>query len=141
MASESTASNDLGRKRDLYARLGITEYWRFDATGGEYYGQPLTGERLVDGEYQPYEIRTGDDGSITGYSEMLDVDFYWNGGVFDVLDPVTGKSIDRGDVERQARLVAEAQADAERAARLQAEARERELMEEIERLRSQQSGQ
>ena len=129
VASESAASNDLGHKRDLYARLGIAEYWRFDGTGGDYYGQPMTGERLVDGEYQPYEIQTGDDGYITGYSELLDVHFYWNGGVFDVLDSITGKSIDRGDVEREARLAAEAQA----------EARERELLEEIARLRSQQS--
>ena len=28
VASPSTASNDLGHKRDLYARLGIAEYWR-----------------------------------------------------------------------------------------------------------------
>lgn len=141
VASESTASNDVGHKRELYARLGIAEYWRFDGTGGDYYGRPLTGERLVDGDYRTYEIQTGDDGSITGYSELLDVHFCWNGEVFDVLDPVTGKSIDRGDVEREARLVAEARAEAERHARLAAEVRERELLEEIERLRSQQPGQ
>ena len=61
--------------------------------------------------------------------------------MFDVLDPVIGKSIDRGDVEREARLAAEARTEAERAARLAAEARGRELLEEIERLRSQQSEQ
>ena len=36
VASPSTAANDLGRKRDLYERLGVQEYWRFDATGGDH---------------------------------------------------------------------------------------------------------
>ena len=43
VASPSTASNDLGHKRDLYAQLGIAEYWRLDPTDGELYGQPLEG--------------------------------------------------------------------------------------------------
>ena len=133
VASPSTASNDLGRKRELYAELGVTEYWRFDATGGERYGQPLAGERLVEGEYQPYELQVDDDGSVRAYSELLDVDFYWDGGEFDVLDPETGRTIDKYEVEREvwlaaearereARLAAEAQADAERVARLDAQA-------------------
>ena len=121
VASPSTASNDLGRKRELYAELGVTEYWRFDATGGEHYGQPLAGERLVEGEYQPYELQVDDDGSVRAYSELLDVDFYWDGHEFDVLDPETGRTIDKYEVEREARLAAEA--------------RERELLDEIDRLR------
>ena len=39
VASSSTAANDLGWKRDLYQRLGVQEYWRFDPTGGRLYGQ------------------------------------------------------------------------------------------------------
>ena len=46
IASPSTASRDLGSKRDLYAELGVTEYWRYDETGGDFYGEPLVGERL-----------------------------------------------------------------------------------------------
>ena len=80
IASPSTAANDLGHKRDMYAELGITEYWRFDPTGGDFYGQPLAGERLVDGEYQSYELQVGDDGSVSGYSELLGLIFYWDGG-------------------------------------------------------------
>ena len=79
VASESTASNDLGHKRDLYARLGIQEYWRFDATGGSLYGSPLVGERLVDGEYQRYELHTDADGDIWAHSALLDLDFRWMG--------------------------------------------------------------
>ena len=69
MASPSTAANDTGHKRDLYARIGIAEYWRLDPTGGELYGQPLTGERLVDDVYVPYDVRTEADGSVTSYDE------------------------------------------------------------------------
>ena len=135
MASKSTAANDLGPKRDLYAELEIPEYWRLDHTGGELYGQPLIGERLVDGVYVPYEVHTAPDGSVTSYSPALDLIFSWNeDGGFDLLDPLTLLSIDQIVTERAARLVAEAQVDT-------AEARIRELEEEIERLRSQQSGQ
>ena len=127
IASPSTAANELGHKRDMYAELGITEYWRFDPTGGDFYGQPLAGERLVDGEYQPYEMLVDDDGSVIGYSELLDLSFYWDGDEFDVLDPETGKTIDKYEVEREAR----------QAERLEFEARERELLDEISRLRRQ----
>ena len=192
VASPSTAQNDLGHKRDMYAELGIREYWRFDPTGGELYGQPLAGERLIDGEYQPYEIRVEPSGSLKAYSELIGVDFFWDGDEFDVLDPETGITIDkrleaeaRADTaeeradeaevranieERRANVAetrasseerranaaetrvsleerranaAEARANAESAARLaqshQAQARERELLDEIERLRRQQA--
>ena len=55
VASESIAERDLGLKRDDYAAFGIPEYWRFDETG-EWYGDRLAGERLVDGVYEPIEI-------------------------------------------------------------------------------------
>ena len=142
MASPSTAANDLGRKRDLYADLEIPEYWRLDHTGGELYGQPLIGERLVDGAYEPYEIHTAPDGSVTSYSPALDLVFSWNeDSGFDLLDPLTLLSIDQIVTERAARLVAEAQVDTAEARADSAEARVRELEEENERLRRQQSGQ
>ena len=75
VASPSTAANDLGWKRELYQQLGIQEYWRFDPTGGELYGKPINGERLVAGNYEEYELKYGDDGSVQGHSELLDVVF------------------------------------------------------------------
>ena len=42
VASESTWREDLGRKRDLYAKLGIGEYWLFDPQG-EFLDPPLRG--------------------------------------------------------------------------------------------------
>ena len=155
MASPSTAANDMGHKRDLYARIGIAEYWRLDPTGGDLYGQPITGERLIDGAYVPYEVRAEADGSVTSHSELLDLVFSWNeAGGFDLLDPVTRRTIDKVVIERAGRLVAEARADtaearadaerearlAEQAARQSAEAQLRALQDENERLRRQ-SGQ
>ena len=139
----------MGHKRDLYARIGIAEYWRLDPTGGELYGHPITGERLIDNVYVPYEVRTEADGSVTSHSELLDLIFSWDeAGGFDLLDPVTRRTIDRVVIERAGRLVAEARADtaearadAEREARLATEAQLRALQDELERLRRQQPGQ
>ena len=75
VASPSTAANDLGWKRELYQRLAIQEYWRFDPTGGELYGTPMAGERLVAGRYEEYELQYGDDGSVRAHSELLGVVF------------------------------------------------------------------
>ena len=124
VASPSTAANDIGRKRDLYAELGIAEYWLFDPTGGDLYGQPLLGLRLLDGEYHPIEIYHAVDGTIWSYSEILDLRFHWGAdllGNFDVRDPRTGMTIHMEVVEREARLAAETEADIEREARLAAE--------------------
>ena len=108
VASPSTAANDLGAKRELYQRLRITEYWQFDPTGGRLYGRPIAGERLVDGRYVEYEPEYGEDGSVRAYSQLLGVVFYWDGQEFDVLDPATGRTIDK-------RVAAEARAEVEQA--------------------------
>ena len=124
VASPSTARNDLEGKRNLYARLGISEYWRFDPTGGELYGKPLAGDRLVDGQYVEYETAHGPDGSMRVHSELLGVDFYWDGaGRFDILDPATGRTIDRYVSQREALLSAEARTGAAESMREAAEAR------------------
>ena len=134
VASPSTAANDLGPKRELYAELGVAEYWLFDPTGGDLYDQPITGLRLIDGEYHPCELHTAEDGSITSHSELLNLDFHWREDEFDVLDPATGKTIDEVEVirdEMQERI------DAEREARIDAEAEAARLREQLRRLRQQ----
>ena len=125
VASPSTAANDTGPKRNLYQRLGVTEYWRFDPTGGELYGQPLQGERLIGGSYIPCEITAAPDGSQQSRSQLLNLDFSWNGAEFDVLDPTTGKSIKITEIllaEQEARHAAEAQAAQAEAAYIAAQA-------------------
>ena len=109
VASPSTAANDVGPKRALYERLGVREYWRFDPTGGDLYGQALAGDRLVNGVYQPCETVTTADGVVRGHCALLGVDFSWDGASFDALDPETGKTIDKLAAEREARLEAEAE--------------------------------
>ena len=65
--------DDINRKPALYALLGIGEYWRFDSTGGDHYGYHLAGDILVDGAYQPIPLTTEPDGTVWGYSVVLDL--------------------------------------------------------------------
>ncbi len=149
VASPSTAENDLDSKRDRYARLGISEYWKFDPTGGELYGVALMGERLVDEEYVAYELNIGENGSVWSRSEVLGLDFYWDGERFDIRDPLTGQTLNtaviakrereraesertRADSERTRAELAEERAESERQARLKLEAELRRIMEERE---------
>ena len=71
VASRSTYRNDLYEKPDIYAYLGVREYWMFDPTGGDMYGQTLAGYRLVDGEYEPIEIAPNQHEFNSGRSEAL----------------------------------------------------------------------
>ena len=77
LASDTTYRNDLDRKPGIYARIGIAEYWRFDPTGGELYGEPLYGGALVDGEYRPIELTAEPDGVLKGYSTVLGISLCW----------------------------------------------------------------
>ena len=154
-ASESTAARDIGVKREIYAGMGAQEYWRLDRKG-EYYGEPLVGERLVDGEYMRCELHTEPNGDVWSRSEVLGVDFYYRAedesfGVFLLRDSVTGEWLNTLSEEiaahaetETARQVAEARAQAEARARQVAEARaqavearNQELQAELERLRQQ----
>ena len=42
--AEHVAATTWGAKRDLYASLGVGEYWMFDPSGGDHYGFALRGE-------------------------------------------------------------------------------------------------
>ncbi len=91
VASESTADNDTGYKRDLYARLGVREYWRFDRTGGDLYGAGLAGEYLESGVYRPVPIHTDAEGAEWGYSPMLRLNLRGQAGRLELQDPDTGE--------------------------------------------------
>ncbi len=124
VASPSTARRDRTEKRDLYARLGIPEYWRLDPTGGQLYGQPVTGEVLTDGQYQSLPVNRDQEGNPWVHSPVLNLDFTWNpSGEFQISDSETGERLLSLREERQARLT-------EQQARLAAEA-------ELARLRGQ----
>ena len=142
IGSKSTATADLGSKRNLYAELGVGEYWRYDATGGEFYGEPLVGERLLDGEYSRVELRHESDGRILSHSEALNLDLWWVDGELRFWDPVADRWLLSQEEERDGRLVAETRAETaetraeeERTARVTAESRVAELEAELRRLR------
>ncbi len=123
IGSPSTARNDLGGKRDLYARLGIGEYWRFDGTGQDFYREPLAGEYLENGEYRRYDLNHEPDGMVWGHSPTLNLDLCWDNGRLRYFNPTTGTWL----LNQQE----------ENAARQTAEARVAELEVELERLRGQ----
>lgn len=137
VASPSTAANDIGPKRDLYARLGVTEYWRFDPSGGNLYGQPLAGERLIEGRYVAFDISVLPDSSQLAHSLLLNLDFYWNDAGFDVLDPATGKTIHPLEVAEEALQTAEGSLLSMEAERNEARSRAEQAEAEVARLREQ----
>ena len=130
VASYSTKNADLVNKRTLYASLGISEYWRYDHSGGDHYGEPLVGERLIDGEYRPLRMREDDDGRIWARSPALNLDLYWDDGALRFWNPVTEEWLLNHEEdhvgrleERAGRLAAEQRAAQEQAARIAAEFR------------------
>ncbi|MCY3544781.1 MAG: Uma2 family endonuclease [Chloroflexi bacterium] len=139
IASESTWRWDASGKRDIYARIGVDEYWRFDPTG-ECFSPPLIGERLVNGEYRPIDV-TDDDGILRGRSDVLSLDICVRDELeLRLYDPVRGEWLmyyQEAQDALQAKgkaLQAERQAlQAERAAREAAESRIRELEAQLTR--------
>ena len=91
IGSESTAREDIGRKRELYASIGIAEYWRYDATpDSKHYGEPLVGERLENGEYVRTDVALAPDGMVRGHSPALELDLCWDDGRLRLYDPARG---------------------------------------------------
>ena len=148
VASKTTSRQDVRVKNGIYARIGVPEYWRFDSTGGVYYGQPLAGDRLVDGVYQPIELTREPDGILKGYSPVLDLYLCWDNELLHFYDPASQTYLRTISEERAARRAAEAARDAAnaerdvawaaareaRAARIEAEIRAGELRERLRRL-------
>ena len=122
IGSPSTARNDLVGKRRLYAAIGVTEYWRFDSTGGTFYGAPLVGERLAGDEYHPMPMRNEENGAIRGHSPALALDLIWQDSRLRFYDPQARRWLLSQTEEQAARQAAEAAHESERNARQAAEA-------------------
>ena len=149
VGSRSTGRRDFTVKREGYAALGIREYWRFDPSGGDYHDRHLAGDTLVDGEYVPVEIVDEPDGKHWGYSEVLELELWWEEGTLRFRDPASGQFLltpeelatdrltayERAEDERAAREAAETRAAEDRAERLAAQSRVAELEAELRRLR------
>ncbi len=120
IASRTTAPRDETVKREGYAELGVSEYWRFDGSRMGLYSRPLSGDRLVGDAYEPIEITEEADGEVRGYSRALSL--YLCSDAENRLrfwDPATQKylpthleameAMDERDQERAARIEAEAE--------------------------------
>ena len=121
IGSPSTARHDLIGKRQLYARIGIGEYWRYDATGGAFYGEPLVGEYLENGQYHRFPLNHEPDGAIWSHSPTLNLTLHWQNGRLRFHNPATNQWLLSYHEQNAARQAAETQA---RAAESQARAAE-----------------
>ena len=136
VASPSTARNDETTKRDIYANMGVTEYWRYDPTDlidpnqRPLYAVPLIGELLVDGAYQPIEVTPGPEGCIWGYSPALGVSLAVKDKRLWVYDHDLGEFVAEFEEQERAKMQAQAEARAER--ELRAAERERRAAAENE---------
>ena len=134
VASQHTASDDLGPKKDYYEGLGVGEYWLFDSEA-RFYGFTLRGYRLVEGRYEEIEVREIRPGVFEGYSAALNLILRAEDGRLGWYDPATGEHIPtlqsqtaRAETERAARIRETARAET-------AETRVQELEAELRRLR------
>ena len=105
--SRSTRAEDQGRKRKVYASLGVGEYWLFDPTG-DYLAPRLQGFSLHAGEYRPLASVTPVSGGLSLHSEALGLDVGIDeDGRLRIHDPVSGKDLLAHDEEVAARQATE----------------------------------
>ena len=93
-----------------------------DPSGGDYYGFPIKGRKLVDGRYQEIELTTEPDGIPKGYSEALKLSLAWLDGFLGLYDHASGRYLENSKEVAEARRAAEARADAAEAERDEARA-------------------
>ena len=108
---------DRDGKREVYASLGMEEYWLYDPSG-EHLATRLRGMRLVGGGYRELAPRTSvpdpiryasSPGARTVRSTVLGLDVRVDrGGGLCLYDPVTGMALPGYEEEHVARKDAEA---------------------------------
>ena len=135
VASVSTGIIDLTSKRRDYERYGISEYWRFDDTGGRFHDAALSADRLVNGRYRPIEIETLDSGVLRGHSRTLGLYICWDDGQLQFYDPMAERYLPTHAEDLEGRLAAESRAEAAESRAEAAELRNDQLEAEIRRLR------
>ena len=92
VTSKITRWIDRGFKRDLYARLGVSEYWLFDPTG-DWLDPRLQGNRLVGGTYEPLAPIGVEAGERVLRSALLGLDVYIDDGEIRFREPATGRKL------------------------------------------------
>ena len=136
VTSASTRGNDERRKRDVYAALGVREYFLYDPRA-EWLAPPLQGWRLQDGEYRAVPAVTVlSNRGVVVTSEVLGLELRdeREARMVRLRDPVTGRDLltyEEADRAREEEAIARQREAADRqreaAARRAAEARVAEL--------------
>jgi Uma2 family endonuclease len=75
ITSLSTKKQDAVEKPQLYASLGVQEYFQYDPTG-DYLLPQLSGKRLINGEYEPLPLIVQSNGLELIHSAVLGLDLY-----------------------------------------------------------------
>ena len=112
LSSKTTYQRDLGEKMEIYAALGITDYFLCDIEG-LYLPESLMGFTLVNGSY--HRVSSASDGGIA--SSVLGLEFHLFPEDLQIYDPSTRAWLLTPEE------AAEAQAEQETRARQQAEDR------------------
>ena len=134
VTSRSTRRQDQGFKRDLYARLGVTEYWLFDPTG-DWLDPRLRGHRLVGGGYEALAPIGIEGGERVLRSAVLGLDVFVDGGEIRFRDPATGRKLLNLEETELALREAERAREAAELALKEARARRAELEARLQRER------
>ena len=92
ITSKSTQKEDQETKPNIYAALGVREYFQYDPTG-DYLNPQLQGSRLVEGNYQPIAATMLPDDVLSVSSEVLGLELRLQSGKLRFLDPATGEML------------------------------------------------
>lgn len=110
ITSRTTASEDRGIKKGLYAYLGVSEYFQYDPTA-DYLSPSLQGFRLMGENYLPIAAEPHDHRIIIS-SETLGLDLCLEAdGAMRFYDPQTGEKLLSPREMDEARQQAEQRAD------------------------------
>ncbi len=92
ITSKTTQENDELDKPVKYAYLGVKEYFQYDPTG-DYLKEQLKGSRLIDGRYQPIEIKHLENDIISIPSEVLGLDLRLMDKELRFFEPTTNRKL------------------------------------------------
>ena len=121
VATPGTADDNAGDKMELYARLGVREYWLYDPQGGLHEPR-LQGFALVGAKYRRLRGRKRAGVTLAVGSRVLDLELRFEGDRLRLWDSAAKEYLLTLEEEKAARQQAESEREEEKAARQQAEA-------------------
>ena len=115
VATPGTAGDNAGDKMELYARLGVREYWLYDPQGGLHEPR-LQGFALVGAKYRRLRGRKRAGVTLAVGSRVLDLELRFEGERLRLWDPATRQYLLNHTEENKARRAAESRAQTAEAA-------------------------